>query len=448
MRRWLGGVALLVIAGVVLAVLGLASAPGAFAEATESIRGKLRDPDRAAVADVTVVVSQDGTEVGQATSDAEGEWEVPVPGPGSYDVALDPETLPDGLVPEGEGLSGVPVRGGEQKNVILQIAEAGGDGADDGPSGAGGGAESEEEQGPTYSPELRRVAQRVVDGVKYGAIIAITAVGLSLIFGTARLINFAHGELVTLGAMTAFFLSAASIGPELALIPAALLAVVLGGVYGWLVDRGLWRPLRGKGTGLIQMFIIMIGLSLVLRHLTLMAFGSRNRPFRAFALQEAWQVGPISITPRDLVIVLVSFAVLVGVGLMLTKTRIGKAMRAVSDNRDLAEASGIDVSRVVMIVWILSGALAALGGVFFGLTEILFWDMGFQLLLLMFAAVILGGLGTAYGAMVGGLIIGMVAQLSTLWFSTELEKAWALLILIVVLMVRPRGILGRAERIG
>lgn len=448
MRRWLGSVSLVVIAGVVLAVLGLLVAPGAFAESAENIRGQLRDPDRVGVPGVTVTVTQDGTEVGTATSNAEGEWEVPLPGPGNYDVALDPKTLPKDLAADGEGkLVGVPVRGGEQKNVILRIVAKGGEGTggEGQPAGEGGAGEDE---GPTYSPEVQRVAQRILDGIKYGAIIAITAVGLSLIFGTTGLINFAHGELVTVGAMTAFFLSAAVIGPGVALIPAALLAVVLGGAYGWLVDRGMWRPLRGRGTGLIQMFIIMIGLSLVLRHLTLLLFGSRRKPYREFALQQEWQLGPIAITPRDLVIMVVSFAVLAAVGLMLTTTRIGKAMRAVSDNRDLAEASGIDVPRVVMVVWILSGSLAALGGVFYGLTEILSWDMGFQLLLLMFAAVILGGLGTAYGAMAGGLVIGLVAQLSTLWFSTELEKAWALLILIFVLLVRPRGILGRAERVG
>jgi len=143
-----------------------------------------------------------------------------------------------------------------------------------------------------------------------------------------------------------------------------------------------------------------------------------------------------------------SLLVLAGVGLMLKRTRAGKAIRAVSDNRDLAESSGIDVSRVVLNVWLLAGGLAALGGVFFGLAQLVSWDMGFKLLLLMFAAVILGGLGTAYGVIAGSLVVGIVAQVSTIWLPVELQNAWALVVLILVLLVRPQGIFGRRERVG
>jgi branched-chain amino acid transport system permease protein len=133
---------------------------------------------------------------------------------------------------------------------------------------------------------------------------------------------------------------------------------------------------------------------------------------------------------------------------MLQRTRMGKAIRAVADNRDLAESSGIDVSRVILNVWLLSGALSALGGVLFGLAQFVSWDMGFKLLLLMFAGVILGGLGTAYGVIVGSLVVGIVAQVSTIYFPVELQYAWALIVLIVVLLVRPQGIFGQSERIG
>jgi len=159
-------------------------------------------------------------------------------------------------------------------------------------------------------------------------------------------------------------------------------------------------------------------------------------------------LGPVSIAPRDLVITVLSLLVLAGVALMLQRTRTGKAIRAVSDNRDLAESSGIDVSRVILNVWLLAGGLAALGGVFFGLAQLVSWDMGFRLLLLMFAAVILGGLGTAYGVIAGSLVVGIVAQVSTIWFPVELQNAWALLVLILVLLVRPQGIFGQRERVG
>lgn len=311
---------------------------------------------------------------------------------------------------------------------------------------AHGSAQGEEvARGPTFGA---RALQALIDGIQFGVIIAICAVGLSLIFGTIHLINFAHGELVTIGATFAFFLNASPSGPGWHLIPAALGAVAFGALLGAAIDRGLWRPLRARGTGLINMFIVTIGLSLLLRHLVLVLYGTRPGSYAQYDIQEAIDLGPAGITPRDLIVTLLAVLTLLGVAALLQKTRIGTAIRAVSADRDLAEASGINVQRVVLVVWMLGGALAALGGVFFGLVEVVSWDMGFKLLLLMFAGVILGGLGSAYGAMVGSLVIGIVAQMSTLWFPVDLQYAWALLALIIVLLVRPQGILGQRERVG
>ena len=139
---------------------------------------------------------------------------------------------------------------------------------------------------------------------------------------------------------------------------------------------------------------------------------------------------------------------MIGVGLLLQRTKIGKAMRAVADNKDLAASSGIDVDRVILFVWAAGGGLAAFGGVLFGVTEQVSFQMGFRLLLLMFAGVTLGGLGTAYGALVGSLIVGVFIQVSTLWVPTELKNVGALVILILILLFRPQGILGQAERVG
>ncbi|PXY33976.1 branched-chain amino acid ABC transporter permease [Prauserella flavalba] len=300
-------------------------------------------------------------------------------------------------------------------------------------------------QGPGF---LDRALQALVDGIQFGAIIAITAVGLSLIFGTTHLINFAHGELVTIGAVVAFFLNVGAAGPGWHLIPSAAVAIVIGALLGGLIERGMWRPLRKRGVGLINLFIITIGLSLLLRHIVLVFFGTRPQSYREYDIQQALDLGPIGITPRDLIIIALSVLVLLGVAFLLQRTRTGTAIRALSSNPDLAEASGIDVNRVVLIVWVLGGGLAALGGVFYGLTEIITWDMGFRLLLLMFAGIILGGLGSAYGAMVGSFVIGIVAQMSSLWFPIDLQNAWALLALIVVLLIRPQGILGQRERVG
>jgi branched-chain amino acid transport system permease protein len=293
-----------------------------------------------------------------------------------------------------------------------------------------------------------RALQAFIDGVQFGVIIAITAVGLSLIFGTIHLINFAHGEFVTIGATFAFFLNVSPAGPGWHLVPAAMAAVAFGALVGLAVDRGVWRPLRARGTGLINLFIVTIGLSLLLRHVVLVLYGARPASFAQYDIQDTIDLGPVGITPRDLTVTLVAVLVLLGLAVLLQRTRIGTAVRAVAANRDLAEASGIDVQRVVSIVWMVGGGLAALGGIFLGLVEIITWDMGYKLLLLMFAGMILGGLGSAYGAMVGSLVIGVVAQMSTLWFPVDLQYAWALLVLIVVLLVRPQGILGRRERVG
>jgi branched-chain amino acid transport system permease protein len=428
-----------------LALWVLLAPAGAYAQ-TQSIHGTLRAPDGTPVAGVAITAIRSGAEIGKATTARDGTWTIPLPGAGRYTITLDVATLPAGLSPAREGgqtLKNVPVPAGESRAVIFQLT-TGTPAPGAGPGQPGGG-------GPPTNAVTRwldQFAQLLVEGIKFGSIIAITAVGLSLIFATTRLINFAHGELVTLGATVAFLLNASVIGPQLQLIPAALATVAFGAAFGGVLELGLWKPLRRRGVGRIQLFIISIGLSLLIRHIILVLFGTRPQPYADYTIQREWQWGPVSIAPRDLVITVLSLLVLAGVALMLQRTRAGKAIRAVSDNRDLAESSGIDVSRVILTVWLLAGGLAALGGVFFGLAQLVSWDMGFRLLLLMFAAVILGGLGTAYGVIAGSLVVGTVAQVSTIWFPVELQNAWALLVLIATLLVRPQGIFGQRERVG
>lgn len=155
----------------------------------------------------------------------------------------------------------------------------------------------------------------------------------------------------------------------------------------------------------------------------------------------------LELTTRDAVAMLVSIIILVAVGVGLGLTRTGRAMRAVADNRDLAESSGINVERVIAQVWIFGGALAALSGVFFGFDSVK-WELGSRILLLVFAAVTLGGLGTAFGALVGALIVGVAINWSTLVIDTELKNMTAMLVLILALLLRPQGILGKKQRIG
>lgn len=295
---------------------------------------------------------------------------------------------------------------------------------------------------------------QLANGVVLGTIIALTAVGLSLIFGVTGLVNFAHGDLVTLGAVFALVFTVPSdVDPGGIGLPfwlAVVLAVALGGVVGGLLERGLFRPLRDRNVGGIALLIITIGLALVVRHVILLWIGGEGFGY-GLELQRRESFLGLDMTPRDVMIVLVSVAVMAWVGLFLMRSRTGKAMRALADNPDLAEASGIDVNRVIMLTWVMGGAVGALGGIFLGMTEQVRYTMGFNLLLLIFAAVILGGIGTAFGAMLGGLIIGIVTQVSTLLpvieTNTDLKLAVALGIMVIVLLVRPQGILGKKERV-
>ncbi|MGH8967375.1 MAG: branched-chain amino acid ABC transporter permease, partial [Actinomycetes bacterium] len=198
----------------------------------------------------------------------------------------------------------------------------------------------------------------------------------------------------------------------------------------------------------IAMMIVTIGLSIFARFSFLYAIGAQPRSYADYITQAGIQFGPVSLAPRDIWSMAIALVVLVGVALALIFTRIGKAMRAVSDNPSLAAASGIDVNRVILMVWVAGGALAGLGGLLLGLSQQVKFDMGFDLLLLVFAGVILGGLGTAFGALAGSLVVGLFVTVSTLWIPSELKNVAALAVLILILLFRPQGILGRSERVG
>lgn len=421
----------LLFAGVSVAAAGAqddAEAEGLSEMVRGTLQAEAEDPDEDKIrveGAIITVTTPDGEEIGQAETDEDGVWEIPVPEPGDYVVSIDPDSLPDDVELRDEDRADLPVtlRPGQSRAILFALGED--------PRNVG--------------TQFDLFLQLVVEGIKFGLIIAMAAIGLSLIFGTTGLVNFAHGELVTFGALVAFFFNR-TIGMHI--LWAALIAMFIAGAVGGGLDLSIWRPLRRRKTGLIAMMVVSIGLSFLFRYFFLYQFGGRTRPYQGYNLQRAVDIGPISIAPRDIVIIILSLIVLAGVGLSLQFTRIGKAMRAVSDNPDLAESSGIDVDRVILTVWIAGSALACLGGVFFGLGEQVSFQFGFQLLLLMFAGVVLGGLGTAYGALVGSFVIGMFVQVSTLWISTELKNVGAFAILILILLFRPQGILGRAERVG
>jgi neutral amino acid transport system permease protein len=404
--------------GLAMLLPGIAGAQG------EQLRGTLQTSRSGPIEGVEITVStESGEEVDTVQTDDEGRWEVDLPGPGVYEVTINADDLPDSVKLTGEESRTVTVDPGRRQPVNFPL--------DDGSRGAGGGT----------IPAV----QLLVDGLRFGLLIAITAVGLSLIFGTTGLTNFAHGELVTIGAVVAWYINVRGGVP---LIPATLIAMVVGAGVGALNELGLWRPLRRRGTGLVAALVVSIGLSLALRYLIQIVYGGFSNPYGQYQAQRAVNYGLFTLTNRSLASIVISLAVLLLVAVMLQRTRIGKAMRAVADNRDLAASSGINVNQVILVVWMMGGALAALGGVLLGLSDQVQWDMGFRLLLLMFAGVTLGGLGTAYGALVGSIIVGVFVQMSTLVIPSDVKYVAGLLLLIVILVIRPQGILGSRARIG
>jgi branched-chain amino acid transport system permease protein len=453
--------------GSVIVAFGFGASPARAQD--EGLGGRLV-LDGQPVAGVTItVVAADGAEVGSAESDQDGNWFVPAP-PGQYRVELDTATLPSGVETRREPvLEDLEVFGGQVRNVLfaLQGAAEGqpggpspppptgtpppdGEGEDPpeqlGPDDEGGEVEGDDEgEVVAGRGELGRVLALTYSGIHFGLLIALAALGLSLIFGTMGLVNFSHGELVTFGAIMAFLFN---VGMGLPVLVAGVLAVAVGGLFGWVQDRFFWGWLRNRGTGLIAMMIISLGVGLMLRNAFLYSVGGRTRRYTEFVVQDTISVGPMTFVPKTLIADAVAIVVLVAVGVALIYTRLGKATRAVADNPSLAAASGINVDRIIRLVWAVGGALAALAGVILAIDQGVHWQMGLRILLLIFAAVILGGLGTAFGALVGSLVVGVFIQLSTLVIPNDLKLAGALAILILVLLVRPQGILGRQERIG
>lgn len=394
------------------------------------VQSQTREEGRAVrvpIADVEIVVTDPGgAPVGRASTDDTGSALICLPSRGDYTVTLQQDTLPDGVEINGQTEFQLDEASFATNIRTLNFFSG--------------------ESGRQSLSFFEKLAQRTVDGVRLGLIIAITSVGLSLIFGTTGLTNFAHGELVTFGAMMVYLFSE-TIGLPLTI--GTVLAVAMGGLLGLALNEGLFAPLRRRGMGLVSQMVVTVGLGILLRNVFLFQFGGDFRFLSAYNRQVAWDFGPVAVTPRDVTITVLSLAVLITVALVLQRTRLGKATRAVSDNGDLASATGIDTAKIVRLVWISGASLAALGGVFRGLDEGINPDMGSSLLFLMFAGVTLGGLGSAYGALVGGFVIGVLVEISTLFgVPTELKTVPALVVLVLVLLVRPQGILGQRQRVG
>ena len=281
-----------------------------------------------------------------------------------------------------------------------------------------------------------------------------------MLYGVTRIVNFAHGEIIALGAIATLFFSSpldyrvlfldkfSPLGLNFAI--SCILAILVCGLFGGLLEVFLFRPLRKNDVGNIAVLVVTIGLSILIRHLYLLFATGKVQNF-PLELQRRQTYLFFDMTPRNFNVLIIGIIVMIIIGLLLTYTRLGKAMRAVRDSEELSSISGINSDNIILITWVSSSMLAGLAGIFQATINDVRWNMGFLILLLIFAGTVLGGIGTSFGAMVGGLMIGIMVQVSVglpfMEGHTEAKNAVALGIMILILLFRPQGIFGKKERI-
>jgi branched-subunit amino acid ABC-type transport system permease component len=289
---------------------------------------------------------------------------------------------------------------------------------------------------------ITAAGQATLNGLVAGSYLGLGAIGLTLVFGVLRLVNFAHGDLLTAGAY--FTIGLSTLGLPLGLaVPGAILGTAL---LAYLSEVLIWRPMRDARAGSLQLFLTAIGLALVIRFSIQFVSGGQARTLGVDILS-SFEIGAARLGMMQGIVLVAGLIAMALVGLMLRHTRLGKQMRAYADNRALAEVSGVETRRIVIVTWLLSGLLAGLAGLLYAAAIGTFNpNFGLTLLLSLFAAAILGGIGNAYGALVGGLIIGLSQEWATLIVNPRWKPAVGFVILILTLLVLPQGIFGKTRR--
>ncbi|WP_300766180.1 carboxypeptidase regulatory-like domain-containing protein [uncultured Bifidobacterium sp.] len=423
------------------------------------VSGLLQDTSQKPIAGVTITLS--GTEKATTTSASDGRWAFSVESNGTYTVTIDSSVASKyGLAASSATVKINKSSFSLQRGVVRfdaassksndeSSSSASSSSSSSGTASSESSSSSEESTGSGqstwWSTVRSRFWQQLFSGLIFGLMLGLMSMGMNLIYGTTGLSSFSHGEQVTLGGLMAY------VGTQMMHMPlwaSALFAILVGGLTGWIQNDLVWAPLRRRHVGTMQQMIVTIGLSMALQYTYQFFFGGSTLGITV-DVPGGFQIGPITTDAPTLLSAGLAIAVIAGVTFFLYRTRTGRATRAVSDNASLAAASGINVERVVRVVWIMSTSLAALSGVLIGIyLNGVAWNTGALLLLLMFSAVTLGGLGTANGALVGSLIIGVVADMSSLIIPNDMRYASALAILIIVLLFRPQGLFGKRQRVG
>jgi neutral amino acid transport system permease protein len=281
--------------------------------------------------------------------------------------------------------------------------------------------------------------QLIINGIALGSIIALGAVGLTLTYGILRLSNFAHGDYMTLGAFVAWTLNMSKI-PVLSNIWVSMIVGIIATVgVALLAEAVLWKRMRRVRATATTLVIISIGLALFLRNGILLIYGGDAKGYN-LPVSEAIDLFGVKIKFYNLVVLGLAILAIAGLHFLLQNTKIGKAMRAVADDIDLARVTGINVERVVLWTWIISASLTGLGGQMYGLVTNVRPDMGWFLIMPMFAAVTLGGIGNPYGAIAGAFIIGIAQEVSVPFVGSQYKLAIALILMVLTLLFRPQGL--------
>ncbi len=321
---------------------------------------------------------------------------------------------------------------------------------------------------------MGQLATHLWDGTVRGLSLGLAGIGLAMTYSILNFANFAHGDFMTTGAfagwMTAFLIAGfgdfatealvllggplpintGTLGISITSTPVAIMlglvvAVAAAAGLARLVDRIVFKPMRGKGG--ISLLIASVGVALVVRHLLLFVFQGSSRGLTAQQQMPQYELavadGSVTITAHEVTLVILAVGLMLGTHLLLRYTKLGTAMRAMADNEDLAQVTGIPTERIIRATWLLGGGLTGASGYLIALEQgTLATNLGWGLLLLIFAAVILGGIGSVYGAMVGGFIIGLAESVSLVWIPQSLTLAAVFLVMIAMLLVRPKGLLG------
>ena len=283
--------------------------------------------------------------------------------------------------------------------------------------------------------------QAVVSGLIEGSVIAVGAVGLTLSYGVTRFINFAYGEFLTYGAYLTVFLAGGLFGVSLPLPAAAVVATVVVGALGVAVSRTFFEPISDRGA--LPLLITSIGVSFILRNLLQGWVGVDARQLPIPLLRRQDYFGLFQLTHLELGVIAASVVTMLTIHLLLQRTMLGKRMRATSSNRSLAKTAGIDTTSVIRQTWFLSAAAGALAGVLYAVLFSPFRPgVGFEYLIVIFAATLLGGIGRPYGAMLGAFCIGLAMNFGSTYLSANYTRAYAFLILVGVLLLKPEGIRG------